>query len=111
MASAQTAGVPAMRNSVGEHSIDEKHDPSEESSSAKGVAPVHHERPEEDELELYGEDAVFPTEEEVHTLRRIADKMPVAAFAIVIVELCERFAYYGASRTQLAICVCTEFAS
>ncbi|KZT33660.1 PTR2-domain-containing protein [Sistotremastrum suecicum HHB10207 ss-3] len=38
-----------------------------------------------------------PTEEDQRTLRRIADKIPIAAYSVVIVELCERFAYYGLS--------------
>ena len=29
------------------------------------------------------------------TLRRVSDNIPLAAFTIVIVELCERFAFYG----------------
>ncbi|KAF8502569.1 PTR2-domain-containing protein [Gautieria morchelliformis] len=53
--------------------------------------------PNDYELELYGEGVEFPTDEEVATLRRVADKMPIGAFAIVIVELCERFAFYGLS--------------
>lgn len=40
---------------------------------------------------------IEPTPEEMATLRRVADKIPVAAFSVVIVELCERFAYYGLS--------------
>ncbi|KAF8459793.1 hypothetical protein BDZ91DRAFT_458984 [Kalaharituber pfeilii] len=35
------------------------------------------------------------TDEELSTLRRVADHFPVAAYFIVIVELCERFGYYG----------------
>ena len=38
-----------------------------------------------------------PTEDEKATLRRVADQIPFAAFTIVIVEFCERFAYYGLS--------------
>lgn len=68
-------------------SLDEKH-ASEESVSAGHT-------PDEHDIELYGENVTFPTEEEIATLRRVADKMPIGAFAIVIVELCERFAFYG----------------
>ncbi|KAF2650184.1 peptide transporter PTR2-A [Lophiostoma macrostomum CBS 122681] len=39
----------------------------------------------------------IPTEEEKKTLRRIGDPLPKAAFLVAIVELCERFTYYGAS--------------
>ncbi|KAI5122206.1 hypothetical protein M0805_002695 [Coniferiporia weirii] len=38
-----------------------------------------------------------PTEEDKRTLRRVVDDIPFAAFTVVIVELCERFAYYGLS--------------
>ena len=38
-----------------------------------------------------------PTEEELRTLRRVADKLPKSAWLVAIIELCERFAYYGLS--------------
>ena len=38
-----------------------------------------------------------PTEEERHTLRKISDKLPWSAFLVAMVELCERFTYYGLS--------------
>jgi len=38
-----------------------------------------------------------PNEEERHTLRKVADKLPWSAFLVAMVELCERFAYYGLS--------------
>lgn len=37
----------------------------------------------------------YPTEIELKTLKRVADELPWSAFLIAIVELCERFAYYG----------------
>jgi hypothetical protein len=36
-----------------------------------------------------------PTEEEYHTLRRVPDKIPWRVYTIALVELCERFSYYG----------------
>ncbi|PQE07853.1 MFS peptide transporter Ptr2 protein [Rutstroemia sp. NJR-2017a WRK4] len=36
-----------------------------------------------------------PTEEERQTLRRIGESLPKAAWLVAIVELCERFSYYG----------------
>ncbi|KAJ6589522.1 peptide transporter PTR2A [Mycena capillaripes] len=39
---------------------------------------------------------VCPTEEERATLRRVGDAIPWNAFLIAIVELAERFSYYGA---------------
>lgn len=38
-----------------------------------------------------------PTEEERQTLRKIGDKLPWSAFLVAVIELCERFAYYGLS--------------
>ena len=38
-----------------------------------------------------------PSEEEKLLLRKVPDTIPLAAFTIVIVELCERFAFYGLS--------------
>lgn len=49
----------------------------------------------------HGEDdglgGVKPTEEEMKTLRKVGEPLPKAAFLVAIVELCERFTYYGAS--------------
>jgi dipeptide/tripeptide permease len=38
-----------------------------------------------------------PTERERNSLRKIPDKLPWSAFLVAVVELCERFAYYGMS--------------
>lgn len=38
-----------------------------------------------------------PTEEERATLRKVSDKIPWAAFLVAMIELCERFTYYGLS--------------
>lgn len=35
------------------------------------------------------------SEQDLNTLRRVSDKIPVSAWLVVIVELCERFTYYG----------------
>ncbi|KAF2186962.1 di/tri peptide transporter 2 [Zopfia rhizophila CBS 207.26] len=39
----------------------------------------------------------IPTEEEKRTLRHVGESLPKAAFLVAIVELCERFTFYGAS--------------
>lgn len=44
---------------------------------------------------------VYPTEEEFHTLRRVAGEMPWMALTVAFVELCERFSYYGTT----AVCM------
>lgn len=51
-------------------------------SSASGIEPF-----EGDE----------PTEEELATLRKVADHLPWSAFIVALVELCERFTYWGLS--------------
>jgi POT family proton-dependent oligopeptide transporter len=40
---------------------------------------------------------VRPTAEELKTLRKVGEPLPKSAFLVAIVELCERFTYYGAS--------------
>jgi POT family proton-dependent oligopeptide transporter len=39
---------------------------------------------------------ILPTEEERKTLRHVGDPLPKSAFLVALVELCERFTYYGA---------------
>ena len=41
------------------------------------------------------DDVEVPTEEELHSLRRVSDKIPWHAYTIAFVELCERFSFYG----------------
>ena len=40
---------------------------------------------------------IRPTAEEMATLRKVGEPLPKSAFLVAIVELCERFTYYGAS--------------
>ena len=47
-----------------------------------------------DEASIDGDE---PTAEDLALLRRVPDKLPWSAFLVAIVELCERFAYYGLS--------------
>ncbi|KAF2653461.1 peptide transporter-like protein PTR2 [Lophiostoma macrostomum CBS 122681] len=47
-----------------------------------------------DELPERGD---VPTADDLASLPRVADKLPWGAFLVAIVELCERFAYYGLS--------------
>ncbi|KAG0238222.1 peptide transporter ptr2 [Actinomortierella wolfii] len=56
-----------------------------------------HEKSTYEMQEVANRDPDEPTEEELSTLRKVADKIPEAAWLVVIVELCERFAYYGLS--------------
>ncbi|CAI7639620.1 unnamed protein product [Penicillium glandicola] len=42
-------------------------------------------------------DKVAPSLEDMATLRRVAGKLPIAAYSVAFVELCERFSYYGAT--------------
>lgn len=69
----------------------------EKSSLEKDQYDNQTEAGDDAELDAEGNVMIEPTEEEMATLRRVSDKIPVAAFSVVIVELCERFAYYGLS--------------
>lgn len=51
-------------------------------------ASVH----DEDDVALQ---KIYPTDEEMKTLRRVAGKLPWLTFTVAVVELCERFSYYG----------------
>lgn len=41
------------------------------------------------------DDEMFPSEEEIMTLPRVADHIPWRVYTVAFVELCERFSYYG----------------
>ncbi|KAG7193121.1 peptide transporter ptr2 [Scheffersomyces spartinae] len=43
------------------------------------------------------DDGREPTEEELATLRRVSEKIPISCWLVAIVELAERFTYYGLS--------------
>lgn len=49
----------------------------------------------------------YPTDEELHTLRRVSDDMPWRTLSIAFVELCERFSYYG----TIIVCTCSAWDS
>jgi proton-dependent oligopeptide transporter, POT family len=59
---------------------------------AAATTDVKHDDPEAGEETPEGEE---PTEYEKRTLRRVGENLPASAFLIAIVELCERFTYYG----------------
>ena len=60
-------------------------DPRPATADAGAVAPAGSVTP----------DGQFPTAEELGTLRRVPNKIPMKLFSIAFVELCERFSYYG----------------
>lgn len=47
------------------------------------------------EVSQYGETRAEPTEEDWKNLTEVADKIPKAAYLVILVEFCERFTYYG----------------
>ncbi|KAJ2524280.1 peptide transporter ptr2, partial [Coemansia sp. RSA 1935] len=73
--------------------------------SSKSVDKVSQESP----LELYKGDELHPehnddylrenerwaTEEDMSLLRHVGDRLPTAAFFVVLTEFCERFTFYG----------------
>lgn len=42
-------------------------------------------------------DGEVPTDHEKRTLRHVPENLPVSAWLVAVVELCERFTYYGMS--------------
>ncbi|KAF8243851.1 MFS peptide transporter [Wilcoxina mikolae CBS 423.85] len=51
--------------------------------------------PEYHKSESVGADGDHPTDNELLTLRRVSGKVPWTAYTVAVVELCERFSYYG----------------
>ncbi|OLL24766.1 putative peptide transporter ptr2 [Neolecta irregularis DAH-3] len=47
--------------------------------------------------DLSDENHIEPTEQELSTLNRVADALPLGAWLVVVIEFCERFMFYGTS--------------
>ncbi|EGX89514.1 oligopeptide transporter [Cordyceps militaris CM01] len=47
--------------------------------------------------DVLNSDLPGPTTEELATLRRVPDKIPIKLYTIAFIELCERFSYYGST--------------
>ncbi|EFR05005.1 peptide transporter PTR2-A [Nannizzia gypsea CBS 118893] len=60
----------------------------------KDIEPVQTPSPPVREV-VSAPDGNEPTKEDLATLRKVAGKLPWSAFLVAVVELCERFAYYG----------------
>lgn len=84
---ASTVDYPAIAKGMGSESVTEKQDPLA-SASEELIGPN-------------GEQ--YPTEEDWATLRRVYGKVNWMIYVIGIVEMCERFAYYGTT----AVCKCS----
>ena len=52
-------------------------------------------------VDHYDDGLDTPTEEELHSLRRVTGKIPWTAYTVAFVECCERFSYYGTT----AVCM------
>lgn len=50
-----------------------------------------------DNTDVVDDDGRTPTEEEMATLRHVSEKIPISCWLVAIVELAERFTYYGLS--------------
>jgi POT family proton-dependent oligopeptide transporter len=81
-------GASLNNDNVGANVHVDGEKPRQSSSAASGGVRV-----EEDD----GLGGIKPTAEELRTLRKVGEPLPKAAFLVAIVELCERFTYYGAS--------------
>jgi hypothetical protein len=51
-------------------------------------------------LPVQAGDPDVPNDEELHTLRRVSDKIPFKAYTIAFVELVERMSYYGTTQVR-----------
>lgn len=57
--------------------------------------PTAEEHNKECEMPHQNDSKVIPTEDDLRALRRVAGKLPWACYTVTLVELCERFSYYG----------------
>jgi hypothetical protein len=55
----------------------------------------HVQEKEHFDVDENGDIRVEPTEEDWANLREISDKIPKAAYLVILVEFCERFTFYG----------------
>ena len=96
-------GIPDFEcrlHSSGDHpqKIDSQDGYGEKETGAMGPAPTYiDEKMDGAATTVPSVEGMEPTEEEKHTLRHVADKLPKSAFLIALIELCERFSYYGLS--------------
>ncbi|KAG7095190.1 hypothetical protein E1B28_005967 [Marasmius oreades] len=60
-------------------------------------SPLSSSSADEPELDGIHDGLEFPTDEERLTLRRVADSVPWNSYLIALVEMAERFSYYGTS--------------
>lgn len=68
----------------------------ESTYNEKNQAEIFDKRGSDDPSEeVPGQDGDEPTQHERATLLRIGDSLPMATWLVAIVELCERFTYYG----------------
>ncbi len=67
------------------------------SMNSRSLVIMEREEPKISTASLSSSESNEPTEEERQTLRKIADVLPWSAFSVAVIELCERFTYYGLS--------------
>lgn len=93
------AMVHATHNPAAVVSADEKHGAQNQPVKVLGQhakkSGFYADGLEDDDGHIGQEGDTFPTEEELHTLRRVPDTISLAAYSVALVELCERFSYYG----------------
>lgn len=51
----------------------------------------------------------LPTEDELLTLRRVRDHIPLKVFTVAFIELCERFSYYGTTVVCMFLSSSSQF--
>lgn len=76
------AEARTMKRSFGSNAVSKEERNNSVVASSPVTASVSHE-------------TIEPTEEQLATLPRHPDRLPIAAWLVAVVELCERFTYYG----------------
>lgn len=104
--------IGAQIVAVGEDAQRASFDGRKDETSASAVYGAHAQAAlpiGEKDIEVLGEGLEdFPSEEDLHTLRRVADYIPPQLFTIAFIELCERFSYYG---TVIVVCLLASASS
>lgn len=66
-------------------------------TSGRPMALMNRKHVRTENASLFSMEGDEPTEHERSTLRRVSDTIPWSAFLVAVIELCERFTYYGLS--------------
>lgn len=78
--------------------VPKTHRPEDLSGGPLSVAPPVYQPVSHDSTVITSsQDGEEPTDSEKEALRRVSDRLPISAWFVAVVELAERFSYYGLS--------------